>query len=273
MNESESHPGGDERNGLDRVPGDEPASSRNGIQRRIVLGSALRALAIGGIAAGGIVGCTSTARQLRSLPDPDLPASGRMAGSSRRPLPVTPKVESTPGMPGVLARSSWTNARPNYRGMDKHTKPLHCITVHHDGLDFEKHAFTSTRSSAAKARLLLYHGGHVNHNGWADIGYHFAIDRAGQVWECRPLAYQGAHVRGRNDGNVGILVMGNFDVQRPSSAQVRALSGHVNALCLSFGIKRNAVHTHKEWKGAKTACPGKHLQAQVNTLRRRDFRA
>ena len=74
----------------------------------------------------------------------------------------------------------------------------------------------------------------------------FAIDRAGRVWECRPLAYQGAHVRGHNDGNIGILVMGNFDVQRPSPAQVRALGGHVNALCLSYGIPKRQVHTHRQ---------------------------
>ena len=28
-----------------------------------------------------------------------------------------------------------------------------------------------------------------------DVGYHYAVDRAGRVWECRPLTWQGAHVR------------------------------------------------------------------------------
>lgn len=256
-----------------RPESDPQGSDDVGIRRRIVLGSALRALAIAGLAAGGLAGCASTTRTLRTLPDPDLPKAGRVTASARRRLSVTPEPKASAGMPGVLGRSSWTRAQPNYRGMDKHTKRPDCITIHHDGLPYEDRPYTSTGSSAAQARLRLYHSGHVNHNGWADIGYHFAIDRAGRVWECRPLAYQGAHVRSRNDGNIGILVMGNFDVQRPTSAQVRALGGHVKALCLSYGISQGQVHTHKEWRGAKTQCPGKHLQAQVNSLRNRGFRA
>lgn len=265
MSESKSHLDGD------------PKASQDGIQRRLVLGSALRVLAIGGLAAGGIAGCASSTRQLRTLPDPDLPSAGRVAGSARRRLPVTPEARTSTGMPGVLSRGSWTSDAPNYSRMDKHTRQPYCITIHHDGLPWEDRPYTSTGTSAARARLQLYRQGHVGHNGWADIGYHYAIDRAGRVWECRPLAYQGAHVRGRNDGNIGILVMGNFEVQRPSSAQVRALGLHVNALCRAEGIadkhKKSRVLTHKEWKGAKTQCPGRHLQAQVTSLRARNFRA
>ena len=251
---------------------DPEGSTEDGIRRRIVLGSALKAIAIGGLAAGGIVGCASTTRMLRTLPDPDLPSSGSVAGSSRRRLEVRPEVATPSGMPGVLARSSWTSARPNYRGMDQQQRLRH-VTIHHDGLG---KPLGSSGLAATKARLDLIRRSHVGKTrNWADIGYHYAIDRAGRVWECRPLAYQGAHVRGHNEGNIGILVIGDFDLERPSAAQVRALGGHVNALCLSFGIPKSqrGVRTHKEWPSAATACPGKYLQPKVNTLRAQGFRA
>lgn len=251
---------------------DPAGSTPEGVRRRIVLGSALRAMAIGGMAAGGLLGCTATTRMLRTLPDPDLPSTGSMAGSSRRRLEVTPEVKAPEAMPGVLARSTWTSARPNYRGMDQQQRLRH-ITIHHDGLG---KPLGSTGMAATKGRLDLIRRSHVGRTRqWADIGYHYAIDRAGRVWECRPLTYQGAHVRGHNEGNIGILVIGDFDLERPTSAQLRALGGHVNALCLSFGIPktRTGVRTHKEWPSASTACPGKYLQPKVNALRAAGFRA
>lgn len=191
------------------------------------------------------------------------------AGTTPEILPVTPRPKSPEGLPGVLARRSWEPAsRPNFKGMDAQ-KRLRCVTIHHDGL---KTPLRSSGLKASKARLDLIRRGHVDHNGWADIGYHFAIDRSGRIWECRSLAYQGAHVRGRNEGNIGILVMGNFDIESPSSAQLRALCGHVNAICLSQGISKKQVRTHREWASAATACPGRNLQPKVNTLRARNFR-
>ena len=77
---------------------DPEGSAVDGIRRRVMLGSALRAIAIGGLAAGGIVGCASTTRMLRTLPDPDLPTSGSVAGSSRRRLELTPEVKAPAGV-------------------------------------------------------------------------------------------------------------------------------------------------------------------------------
>ena len=247
-------------------------SNEDGVRRRIVLGSALRAIAIGGIAAGGMIGCASTTRMLRELPDPDLPRGRSVPGTSRRRLEVDPEVESPAKVPGVLSRDAWTSARPNYRGMDRQ-KRLRYVTIHHDGLG---KPLGSAGLAATKARLDLIRRSHVGKTRqWADIGYHYAIDRAGRIWECRPITYQGAHVRGHNEGNIGILVMGDFDLEKPSSGQLRALSGHVNALCLSLGIPKNqrGVRTHKEWPSAATACPGRHLQPKVSSLRARGFRA
>jgi hypothetical protein len=49
---------------------------------------------------------------------------------------------------------------------------------------------------------------HVEDRGWADIGYHYLIDRDGTVIEGRPLSKVGAHAKGHNTGSVGIALFG-----------------------------------------------------------------
>ena len=42
------------------------------------------------------------------------------------------------------------------------------------------------------------------YEGWGDVGYNYMIGPGGQIYECRSLAYDGAHVAGHNAGNIGI---------------------------------------------------------------------
>jgi N-acetylmuramoyl-L-alanine amidase len=51
---------------------------------------------------------------------------------------------------------------------------------------------------------------HVEERGWSDIGYHFIIDRNGNVVEGRPIERVGAHVRGHNSNSIGICLIGGF---------------------------------------------------------------
>ena len=152
--------------------------------------------------------------------------------------------------------------------MRRNPSRLSDITIHHDGL---AKPLARSSESASKARLDLIRRAHVG-KGWSDIGYHFAIDRGGRVWQCRPLAWEGAHVRSHNPGNIGILVMGNFEVERPTRQQLAALNSFVNMTRRSYGIPVANVRTHREWQGAATSCPGKYLQPKVRDMRSRDFR-
>lgn len=47
--------------------------------------------------------------------------------------------------------------------------------------------------------------------GWAAIGYHFVITRAGTLQLGRPLEDIGAHVQGFNSTSVGICMVGGLD--------------------------------------------------------------
>lgn len=146
--------------------------------------------------------------------------------------------------------------------------PVRYVTVHHDGLDRLE---SGTAEAAMADRIELYRVGH-RARGWGDIGYHFVIDRSGAVWEARSLRYQGAHVKDRNEGNVGVLVMGNFEVQTPTRAQMSSLQTHLYAVCAYFTVPWTRVFSHREWPGAQTLCPGRNLQREFVTLRNGELR-
>ena len=75
---------------------------------------------------------------------------------------------------------------------DVHSVFLHCSATDnpdHDNVKFIEHI-------------------HVNQNGWSDIGYHFFIDKKGQVFSCRPLERIPAAQRGNNSGTITICLSG-----------------------------------------------------------------
>ena len=162
----------------------------------------------------------------------------------------------------ILPRSGWAGGAPKPRSM-KAMGRIYRMTIHHEGCA-EPNTLVS-ESEVAK-RLRDTAKDHMIGRGWSDIGYHFAVDRAGRVWECRSTSYQGAHAGdAANRGNIGIEVLGNFDLQTPTPAQRRALASLVVKLCSQYGIGPSQIYTHREL--ATTDCPGRTLQAYVSTLR------
>ena len=159
----------------------------------------------------------------------------------------------------VLPRNTWALGRPVPVLMARMTT-IRFITVHHDGME----PFAATNRQSVAGHLETIRTLHRN-KGWGDIGYHYAVDRAGRVWEARPLRYQGAHVKDRNPGNIGIVALGNFDEQFPSDAQLEALNRHVHRLMRAYRVPVSRVRTHQEW--GPTACPGRHLQRYLVDLR------
>jgi hypothetical protein len=140
-------------------------------------------------------------------------------------------------------------------------QPIRYITVHHDAIG------TMSSGSAADTadRLERIRRSHVQRPGFADIGYHYAIDPAGRVWEARTLGLQGAHVANRNPGNIGICVLGHYNLQHVAPASARSLDAFVGALMARHRVPLGNVLTHQEW--APTECPGVHLQQYMNATR------
>jgi hypothetical protein len=198
--------------------------------------------------------CTETECAVPKLPAPN-PAG--------RGLGIIAASAAPAALPYAKARRLWARGDPEVSLMNP-MLPISAITVHHDGLDLLE---TGTGERAMIDRIELYRAGH-RAKGWGDIGYHLVVDRAGTLWQGRSIRWQGAHVKNHNEGNIGVLVMGNFEVQRPSAAQMRTLEKALVDLMDTYKVRKANVFTHREWPDAQTACPGRNLQPRVADLRR-----
>jgi len=173
-----------------------------------------------------------------------------------RPTPPPEQHETV----GMISRSRWAKAAP----INARLKPMGQvtrITVHHEGwtpVEFSDEAQTAQRLEAIRLA-------HIDRMGAGDIGYHLIIDRAGRLWAGRPRAFQGAHVRENNAQNFGVMVLGNFDRQSPTDAQINALRTTLITLQKGYGVHVSNVVTHQELM--PTACPGAVLQRQMVSWR------
>jgi len=75
-----------------------------------------------------------------------------------------------------------------------------------------------------------------------------------------------------NQANLGIVVLGNFDLQAPAKAQLATLDRLLGILCRRHGIRRTEVYGHGEVRrkegAGDTECPGRLLAAWVEGFRR-----
>jgi N-acetyl-anhydromuramyl-L-alanine amidase AmpD len=134
------------------------------------------------------------------------------------------------------------------------------ITLHHAGNGM---VCAAARSQIARdlQGVLTAHLA----RGYGDIGYHFVVDYNGRVWEGRSLAYEGAHVLCENERNIGIMLLGNFEKQKPSPAQVRTIAELVPLLRRRWRIRRHRIYGHCDL--GQSICPGRNLYSHVARMR------
>jgi len=211
-------------------------------------------------------GCSQTPTTLIRRPGTPWPGGSSAPthrGANVQPVAVrhqTQRATTQANPAGVLPRSWWTKAGP-IRSKVNPMNGVTRITVHHEG--YTPVWFTDQTST--RARLEQIRNIHTRDRHWGDIGYHYLIDRAGRVIEGRPIAYQGAHVRKQNPHNVGVMLLGNFEKQSPSRAQLVSLQNTLRQLMLTHHVSVSRVYTHREL--GPTVCPGRNLQPRVASLR------
>ena len=194
-----------------------------------------------------------------------------------RPLPTVSPSPVKPDKPipvvkvpfQIHPRSDWSESPPIESRLEEMGKVTR-LTIHHAGMDGEEASL-----EAVYAQLRRIQKSHEARMHAGDIGYHYIIDCDGRVFEGRPMKYQGAHAGNgeANKGNIGIVVMGNFEVEIPSSAQLDSLNLLVEHLMKKHKIPTSRVYTHREVKRlhnlGTTRCPGEALQAKINLMRTR----
>ena len=109
-------------------------------------------------------------------------------------------------------------------------------------------------------------------NGWDGIGYHFVIgngtdsgDGAVEVTPRWPAQKWGAHAKTLdnryNEKGIGICLVGNFDRDRPTAAQMQSLTRLTAHLMQTYRIPASNVIGHRDTKA--TECPGRHINLAV----------
>ena len=167
----------------------------------------------------------------------------------------------------ILPRSAWTTASPDSR----HMMPMNgvkLITIHHSG-DGKPFLGESIHDIARHLEMVRqFH----RQRGFNDIGYHFAVDRVGRVWQLRWLKYEGQHVRpGRsgqrwNEHNVGIVVLGDFNLQTLPDVQQKKVIAFARYVREKYALPATSVKLHGEL--VDTDCPGKRLHTALAAARK-----
>jgi hypothetical protein len=135
------------------------------------------------------------------------------------------------------------------------------LTVHHWGVDV---AGMSTDKDSMVRRMDGLLCSHLARN-YGDIGYHFVLDPVGRVWEGRSLEMEGAHVSGENEHNLGVMLLGNFQTERPTGPQLDSLSRVVGWALSLYPIDQGRILGHCDL--ASSACPGRSLYPFVKHIR------
>ena len=136
------------------------------------------------------------------------------------------------------------------------------------------HSFRATpRRRTSTRRVIVHHsaGGDVsaatihtwhlaretNGRPWLGIGYHYVIRRNGNIETGRPIDTVGAHAGAKANGDsIGVVLTGNFEQERPTDAQYKAL-GDLDREVILPRYGKLEYHGHNQYMA--TTCPGRHF--------------
>jgi hypothetical protein len=194
------------------------------------------------------------------------------------------------GRPAIHTRASWGANEARVKEAAIVMPTLAAGVLHH----------TAGRNGYSRAQVPgIIRGDFAFHlsRGWNDIGYNVLVDRFGGIWEGRggglDRAVLGAHTGGFNAETVGVSVLGNLDVARPTPATVEAIARvmawkldlhHRDPLGTVVLTARGARGTTSRYRDGtrvrmptilghrnvgQTACPGRYLYPALPAIRRR----
>jgi hypothetical protein len=203
---------------------------------------------------------------------------------------ITTGLAAGPGQPPIIARAGWGR-----RGAPPRFPPSYGSVK----LAFVHHSETPNgyRPGDVPAILRSIYQFHRFVRGWNDIGYNFAIDAFGRIWEARAGGVDepviGAQAGGYNLYSTGVVILGTFMSALPSSSALAALErllawkltlhgvpalGSVAVRVDPSGagftgfapgqrVSLPRVAGHRD--GDQTACPGNALYARLPSIRSR----
>lgn len=88
--------------------------------------------------------------------------------------------------------------------------------------------------------------------GFDDIGYHLVIQPDGEKQRGRCLSVRGAHVHGKNTGNLGLCLIGN---DKFTWSQMRSAKEWIDSIRVSYNIPWDQIYGHYELDTKGKTCP------------------
>lgn len=104
---------------------------------------------------------------------------------------------------------------------------------------------------------------------WWDVPYHYLIDLEGRIYEGRDWHYMGeTNTTYDPTGHFLITVIGNYNLQEPTPAELDAIADLMAWAVDKFGVPLDSIKGHYQY--AETGCPGKNLRKYLEdgTFRR-----
>lgn len=89
------------------------------------------------------------------------------------------------------------------------------------------------------------------------VGYHYVIEKNGDIRQARLDQEIGAHTIGENKTSIGICLVGDFDKEKPTQAQSITLGKLLVILCNTYKIATNDIYPHRAF--ADKSCYGLKL--------------
>jgi len=134
---------------------------------------------------------------------------------------------------------------------------IHSLVLHHSG---DPEPFRPGDDPMEKLRKLQDWS--ASDRNWWDVPYHLLLDLDGRVFEGRDYRYAGdTNTRYDPGGYLIVSVLGNYDLQEPTAAQIEALSRVFAWATNEFDIPEDQIIGHSDV--AKTDCPGDGLRGPL----------
>ncbi len=169
------------------------------------------------------------------------------------PSPITSP--ASPETLAVIAREGWSFRQ---QGAFR-SHQIERITIHHTAAEI-------TDNSRAPALIRQHEDWHMSH-GWPGLAYHFIIDRAGNVYEGRPISAIGdTFTEYDPTGHLLASFEGHFDRQSPSDAQLAGMTRLVAWAMQTYSVPAQLIGGHRDW--ARTTCPGSNMYWRLGGLAR-----
>jgi hypothetical protein len=141
-------------------------------------------------------------------------------------------------------------------------KNIDSLVVHHLGDGIVR---VDDPSIEASRRVMAgIQAFHMITRGWSDIAYHYAIDRAGRVFEGRPWERVSAATQGHNRHTLSVVLLSDGVQQHMTDAQEIALE----ALWAEERDILGAAITltdHNDW--SPSTCPGPNIELDLQAIR------